>query len=191
MFGAFTLLGLLVVEAMAQSPFTDDPKGVAGGCAGEACRRGSSCGESSSSKDEAPWMKIAKAEIGQAEREGESDNNPRILEYLATTGEFRTDETPWCSAFANWAMIKVGEKGTNSAVARSWLKWGEAIEEPRYGCLVVFKRGNSEWQGHVGFYVKSEGDNIFVLGGNQSNTVSIAPRSKADLLGYRWPTSKG
>jgi uncharacterized protein (TIGR02594 family) len=146
--------------------------------------------ERSIEMDDAPWMKIAKAEIGQAEVKGEAENNPRILEYLATTGKFKADETPWCSAFANWAMVKAGKKGTNSALARSWLKWGEAIEEPRYGCLVVFKRGNSAWQGHVGFFVRMEGEKIVVLGGNQANTVSIAPRSKSDLLGYRWPGPK-
>ncbi len=140
--------------------------------------------------DEAPWMNIAKVEIGQQEKPGD-EHNPRVLEYLATCGtQYKTDETPWCPAFANWVMIHAGKKGTNSALARSWLKWGEPIEEPRYGCVVVFKRGTSNWQGHVGFFVRTEGDKIVVLGGNQSNTVSIAPRSKSDLLGYRWPGPK-
>lgn len=141
--------------------------------------------------DDAPWMNVAKAETGQKEVPGEAENNPRVLEYLATCGaKYKTDETPWCSAFANWAMIRAGKQGTNSALARSWLKWGEPIDEPRYGCVVVFKRGTSNWQGHVGFFVRTEGDKILVLGGNQSNTVSIAPRAKSDLLGYRWPGPK-
>jgi len=141
--------------------------------------------------DETPWMNVARAELGRAELPGEAENDPRILECLATTGKFKADETPWRSAFANWAMVKAGRKGTNSALARSWLKWGEPIEEPRYGCIVVFRRGNGAWQGHVGFFVKAEGDRIVVLGGNQGNEVSIAPRSKSDLLGYRWPGPKG
>jgi len=169
--GMFMAAWVLVCETRAQSPSPDDG--------------------TPSEEAAAPWMKIAKGEIGQAEKAGEAENNPRIMEYLATTGKFKSDETPWCSAFANWVMVEAGEKGTDSALARSWLKWGEAIEEPRYGCLVVFKRGKSTWQGHVGFYVRTEGDKIVVLGGNQSNTVSIAPRTKADLLGYRWLGSKG
>jgi hypothetical protein len=44
---------------------------------------------------------IAKAELGTTEVPG-TQNNPRILEYHATTTlKATTDEVPWCSSFVN------------------------------------------------------------------------------------------
>lgn len=128
---------------------------------------------------------IAKGEIGQKEIAG-AGNNPRIVEYHQTTSlKATTDEVSWCSSFVNWCVTKAGQKGTNSAAARSWLRWGEQLKQPVEGCVVVFKRGAPP-SGHVGFFVKSDGVNVWVLGGNQSDQVKITSVYKvADVLGYR------
>lgn len=92
-----------------------------------------------------------------------------------------------CSAFTNWCMKQSGLKGTQSAMARSWLKWGVGLTIPAFGCIVVMSRGDNTYSGHVGFWVgDSDEANIRVLGGNQSNSVSIANFPKAKVLGYRW-----
>ena len=140
---------------------------------------------------QAPWMKTAEAELGVKEIKGAKKNEPRILEYLKTVGKFLTDETAWCSAFANWVMAQSGYNGTHKANARSWLNWGYPIPTPTYGCIVIFKRGKSSWQGHVAFYVESEGTNLKVLGGNQGDAVSVKPYPKSRVLGYRWPVPVG
>lgn len=127
---------------------------------------------------------IAKGEIGTHEVKG--GENPRILEYHdCTTLNACEDEVPWCSAFANWCHKQAGIEGTHSAAARSWLKWGKALEMPVEGCIVILKRGNDPNSGHVGFYVKSEGEAIIVLGGNQSDQVKESRFAKKDVLGYR------
>jgi uncharacterized protein (TIGR02594 family) len=140
---------------------------------------------------DAPWMKIAKAELGTKEIKGAKKNCTRILEYLKTVGEFKTDETAWCSAFANWVMQQAGIRGSGRATARSWLHWGYGTHHPEYGCIVVFERGNSTWQGHVAFYIGQEGKHILVLGGNQGDAVSVHSYPKSRLLGYRWPYPVG
>ncbi|MBL8823753.1 MAG: TIGR02594 family protein [Planctomycetia bacterium] len=140
---------------------------------------------------DAPWMGIARDELGTKELAGAKNNNPRILEYLETVGSFKTDETAWCSAFANWVMKQAGVKGTGLANARSWLQWGYPLAHPEYGCIVVFSRGSSTWQGHVAFYIRQKGNDIIVLGGNQSNSVSVSRYAKSRLLGYRWPYPVG
>jgi uncharacterized protein (TIGR02594 family) len=114
--------------------------------------------------------------------------NPRIIEYLHSTNldsnAANSDETPWCSAFVNWCVEKSGYAGTESAWARSWLKWGKAIEEPSKGCIVVFERGIDA--GHVAFFVSKISDSeIEVLGGNQGNKVCIKSYPINKLLGYR------
>jgi uncharacterized protein (TIGR02594 family) len=134
-----------------------------------------------------PWMLVAKNELGQAEVPGAA-SNARIMEYLKVVGTFVGDETPWCSAFANWCMKKTGHPSLAKANARSWLQWGTSLSTPKYGAITVFWRDDlSSWKGHVAFYVRSQGNMIHVLGGNQSNQVSVKGYSKNRLLGYRWP----
>ncbi len=137
----------------------------------------------------ATWFAIAMREMetGVDEVAG-PEHNPRIVEYHQSTSLKATDdETPWCSSFVNWCMEQAGEEKTNSAMARSWLKWGEALAEPRKGCVAVFSRGNIPTAGHVGFYVDEINGRILLLGGNQSNQININSYPKSSLLGYRWP----
>lgn len=136
------------------------------------------------------WYEVAKGEIGIKEIPGD-EHNSRILEYHnATSLQATPDEIPWCSSFVNWCMRQANFHGTDSAAARSWLRWGESLDEPREGCIVVLKRGSSQWQGHVGFYVGESTDGfIDVLGGNQKNAVNISRYPASKLLDYRWMES--
>ncbi len=140
----------------------------------------------------APWFDMAKRELGTSERSGTARNNPRILEYHASTtlpGNLaRIDETAWCSSFVNWCISRVGIKGTNSARARSWQNWGRKLSDPVPGCITVFSRPSAGPQsGHVAFYVSETATHIKVLGGNQSNQVKESNYPKSRLIGYRWP----
>ncbi|MEW6405154.1 MAG: SH3 domain-containing C40 family peptidase [Chloroflexota bacterium] len=146
-------------------------------------------------KAEPPWLVIARKELGVKEIPG-ADNNPRVVEYLNATTNLSAsvrskDETPWCSAFVNWVMGQAGIVGTRHALARSWQGWGEHIDEPYVGCIVVFQR--EQGFGHVGFYLEETETHIKVLGGNQQNPatgifeVSEKYYSKADFLEYRSP----
>jgi uncharacterized protein (TIGR02594 family) len=146
-------------------------------------------------KAEPPWMGIAHRELGVKEFPG-ADNNPRVVEYLNTTTNLSAavrskDETPWCSAFVNWVMHQAGIEGTKNALARSWQGWGEHIDKPYRGCIVVFQREKKF--GHVGFYLEETETHIKVLGGNQQNPdtgifeVSEKYYPKADFLEYRSP----
>ena len=142
------------------------------------------------------YLKIAKAEIGTTEIPGPKDN-PRIAEYLHATDIGHpyddNDETPWCSAFVNWVVAAAGvklpsiaPKGTRSAMARSWLKWGTEIKTPIPGAIVIFRRGKPP-QGHVAFVVEKQGSRLLVVGGNQSDAVTQATYPLEDVLGYRIP----
>jgi uncharacterized protein (TIGR02594 family) len=136
---------------------------------------------------EMPWFKIAENEKGIKEIAG-TKHNSRIIEYhKSTTLKATTDEVPWCSSFANWCMKKAGLKGTESAAARSWCKWGKKLSEPRKGCIVIFRRGNNPKAGHVAFYDHEDENYIYVLGGNQGDVVKVSPYKKGDVLDYRWP----
>ncbi len=56
--------------------------------------------------------------------------------------------------------------------------------------MLVFWRGSpSSWKGHVGFYWAEDETCYHVLGGNQSDRVSITRIRKSRLLAARWPES--
>lgn len=96
-------------------------------------------------------------------------------------------ETAWCAAFVNAIEKKCGRAGTGKLNARSFLKYGTVTKTPVIGDIVVFKRGNSSWQGHVGYYMGEDANTIHVLGGNQGDSVCLKHYAKKDLLGYRRP----
>ena len=124
----------------------------------------------------------AKAEMGVAELPGISENK-KIIEYHSYTSLKATSElTPWCSSFANYVVSKCGLKGTNSAAAISWMKWGKPLAKPVKGCIAVLKRKGGN---HVAFVDHVDGNMLYLLGGNQGNQVGISAYPKDRLLGFR------
>lgn len=138
-----------------------------------------------------PWLVEARRFLGTRELPGDW-HNPVILEWLGRCSIGHSaasrDETPWCSAFVNGMIERVGLRGTGSAAARSWETWGEACE-PRPGAVIVFPRGSNPRHGHVAFVAAhpDEDGRIAVLGGNQGNRVSVVVRRLADAVAVRWP----
>lgn len=130
-------------------------------------------------------IEIASTKYGVKEITG-SQHNQEIVNFSKEVGfKIEDDETAWCSIFVNWVTFKAGYERSNKLNARSWLNVGEETQSPELGDLVILKRGNSEWQGHVGFFINIVGDLIYVLGGNQSNMVNITPFKLSEVLGYR------
>jgi uncharacterized protein (TIGR02594 family) len=147
----------------------------------------------------APWMQIAEDELGIHEDGLPGSHNQRILAYHQTTTlRATTDETPWCAAFVNWVMIKAGYRGTNNALARSWLDWGQTLDQPREGAITIIKKKGatidqatgSTTGFHVGFCVSATLTLIRLLGGNQGDQVKYSNFSlnSWEVHGYRWPT---
>mgnify|MGYP003498752797 FL=1 len=134
------------------------------------------------------WYELALAERGVKEAPGEA-NNPVVQAYYKDAGhpEVRHDKVPWCAAFVGAMLKRAGIKPSGSLAALSYLDWGKKLSEPKQGCVVIMRRGNSSWQGHVAFYEKDAGVRIVCLGGNQSDRVSFASYPKSKVLGYRWP----
>ena len=135
-----------------------------------------------------PWMSVAFGEVGVAAC-GPGQSNPRITEYHEGTNiRGYDDKASWCSSFVNWCLANVGIDGTGSALARSWLDWGEPIEQPRVGCIAVLYRDDpASWKGHVGFFLRIDGERIHLLGGNQLEQVREHDYPLESVLGYRWP----
>ena len=136
----------------------------------------------------APWLAVARSEMGvRTFPLGES--NPRITAYHAGTNiQGYDDKASWCSSFVNWVLAQSGIKGTGSALARSWLDWGEPLEAPLPGCIAVLWRDDpTSWKGHVGFWLREDTAEVHLLGGNQLEAVREHTYPRLCVLGYRWP----
>jgi len=134
------------------------------------------------------WYALALREIGTSEVAGPGVN-PRVVDYykLAGAGWVADDSVPWCAAFANAMLALAGVKGTGSLAARSFLEWGRKAAKPYRGSIVVFKRGNKAWQGHVGFVEKVSDHSVWCLGGNQGDRVCVRRFAASSVLGLREP----
>jgi uncharacterized protein (TIGR02594 family) len=139
---------------------------------------------------EPAWMPVAIAERG-VRRFPVGETNPRIVEYNNQTNLVGYDDKiSWCSSFINWCLASAGVRGTGSALARSWLDWGVALESPIFGCIAVLTRDDpTSWRGHVGFYLRHDADFIYLFGGNQLEEVRELAYPVASVLGFRWPKS--
>jgi len=103
--------------------------------------------------------------------------------------------TEWCAAFVNSVLEESGivsnKEHKYPLTARAFLDWGTQIskEDIQPGDIVVFPRGNQGWQGHVGFYIRTivldDVEYYAILGGNQSDKVSIELFKKSTVLGIR------
>ncbi|MDQ5942103.1 MAG: hypothetical protein QG572_916, partial [Pseudomonadota bacterium] len=100
--------------------------------------------------------------------------------------EVTSDEVPWCAAFVGACLKDAGLPNTGSLLARSYLDYGTKIEDPRVGCIAVFRRGAPP-SGHVAFVTGWGAGHVRVIGGNQGDAVSEANYRESDVLGYRWP----
>jgi uncharacterized protein (TIGR02594 family) len=107
----------------------------------------------------------------------------------ASFARYDPRSVPWCGAFIQ-ACIEGSatdeEMLVNPLGARNWNKFGKPTT-PRLGAIMVFWRGSkSGWKGHVGFYYGEDRTHYHILGGNQSNAVTVSRISKTRLLGARW-----
>jgi uncharacterized protein (TIGR02594 family) len=138
------------------------------------------------------WMEMAWAEQGVAEIEG-PDSNPKIIAYFkrAGRGDVTSEDIPWCGAFVGACLAHAGlpiPPNEDRLLARAYLKIGTAVDEPRNGAIVVFKRDDAgPFAGHVGFVTGWTDTHIAVLGGNQANAVNVRHYARSDVLGFRWP----
>lgn len=135
---------------------------------------------------------LCRSLIGTREALPNGRPNPVVQKMgEATKGwgpKFDCRKVPWCMIGVNWFRVQVGKASTDSAMARSptHSRLFQKIAEPFEGCLACLWRGahNDGQTGHVGYYVKTVGAYVYVLGCNQSDGINIAKFHKSRVLGY-------
>jgi uncharacterized protein (TIGR02594 family) len=141
-----------------------------------------------------PWLEPAWSALGEREVPGDVDSALVREMHAAVDGRELPDAVPWCSSFVAWCFVQSGvivPDGVTRA-ARSWLLAASMrnlkLSEPVLGAVAVLWRGHPHGAaGHVGLVVGASDTEVILLGGNQSDAVSIASFPVERLLGYRWP----
>ncbi len=132
------------------------------------------------------WITEARRHLGVREIPGAGDS-PAIQRWLRTMRAWWSDDaTPWCGVFVAYCLRECRCEPPRAWYrARSYLDWGHTMPVPGVGAVAILERAGG---GHVGFVVGRTATNrIVLLGGNQSDAVTVASFARARVLGYRWP----
>ena len=137
-----------------------------------------------------PWIDLALSKKGLHEKR----NNAELRAFLKSDGHTLGDpaQLPWCGDFIETCLavtLPNEPLPTNPYLARNWAKWAQSTP-PCFGAVGSFWRGSPQSiSGHVGFIVGKGPGLLYVLGGNQSDMISIAPISNGRLISARWPST--
>lgn len=106
-------------------------------------------------------------------------DNAELRKFLKSDGATLGDpaKLPWCGDLVETCTaITLPDEPMieNPYWARSWANFGVKCQ-PTLGCVLVFTRSSG---GHVGFYAGEDKTYFSVLGGNQSNSISISRIAK-------------
>lgn len=135
-------------------------------------------------------VSVALGELGTVETPG-AGNTPRIMQWADAVGierigyKYSGDSVPWCGLFMAWVALKAGKPvPAGPLYALNWGAFGGKAHQPLLGDVLTFVRPSG---GHVGLYIGESASTYHVLGGNQSDSVSITEIAKTRLRAVRRP----
>jgi uncharacterized protein (TIGR02594 family) len=135
------------------------------------------------------WITEAEALVGEKEVKGKLAN-AKIVELYKEAGHasIKSDEVPWCAAFVGACLVRANKPSTGTLLARDYLKYGKSLgKKPEIYSIGIMQRGNSGWEGHVGFVVKFDANYVWLLGGNQADSVNVSKFPRGKFLGFVVP----
>lgn len=151
--------------------------------------------ETKAAKTEEPprvWYSEAARQYGTKEKPGPASNHT-ILQWADDRGiPYRSDDIPWCGLFVAHCIGSTLDREPlpgQPLRARAWEKFGIPAEPARGAVLVFWRKSKQSGLGHVGFYAGEDAGAYCVLGGNQSDSVSLAWIAKDRLVATRWPST--
>lgn len=113
-------------------------------------------------------------------------DSPTILSWakeLSMERVYSHDSIPWCGLFMALCATRAGFDPPDSPLwALNWAKWGTPVERPMLGDVLTFKRQGG---GHVAMYVGEDSASYHIIGGNQSDSVSITRKPRGQLFQAR------
>lgn len=147
--------------------------------------------------NELPWLTLAKSMLGTHERLPNGKDNPVVLDMLARMGSFSKEkkawwhntQEPWCGLFVGYIMGMHGR-----FVVPEWYRakaWNDSryltpLSKPAQGAIAVKTRKGG---GHVCIVDhKLPNRMLGCIGGNQSDSVSVAYYRPDQFDAFLWPS---
>ncbi|GAB5434801.1 MAG: hypothetical protein EpisKO_41710 [Epibacterium sp.] len=138
-------------------------------------------------RSEIPWMSEASRVLGLHERR----NNSRLRAWFdKSVSWIDPRDVAWCGAFVATCHRLADPEidlPENPLGARNWDGWGQSTDPVLGATLSFWRVSRDSWKGHVGFYFGEDNTHYHVLGGNQSDAVTVTRISKDRLLDASWP----
>lgn len=150
-----------------------------------------------------PWFTLAQTEMKEWQdkglKESAGEGLQKVIRYFQAVNYDTDKNEPWCGAFVGYCLSECNPtfKSTlvkGGATAANWMKWGDTnlrqfdLRDIPKGAIVVTHPMSEGTSGHVGFAVgKVTGtEKIEVLGGNQSDRITIEHIHKNKIRHIRW-----
>lgn len=135
-----------------------------------------------------PWM----AEMHRKKGLHEVHNNATLAAYMRRWGAYLGNPAnlPWCGDIMESVVAKTLPDEPlpgNPFWAQAWNGFGIDAGGPAIGSIGVIR-----WSlraGHVGTVAGVSRGRVHLLGGNQSNAVTIASFPEEKFIGFRWPST--
>jgi uncharacterized protein (TIGR02594 family) len=142
-------------------------------------------------------LKEALSHFGTLEHKG-TGNNPSIIKWAKEVGGkiddvYKADSIPWCGLFMAVVAKRSGYTLPKDPLwALNWGTFGKKQDVAMLGDTLTFIRKTSTGAtaGHVALYVGEDIDAFHILGGNQSDAVTITRINKSRLYAIRRPLFK-
>jgi uncharacterized protein (TIGR02594 family) len=136
-----------------------------------------------------PWM----AEMHRRMGLHEVRDKASLISWLKI-GKYLGDPSrlPWCGDALETAMVKTlpNEPVPNNPFwAQAWKDFGVGVGAPKVGSIGVIRWNASS--GHVGIVAAydAKGQRVLLLGGNQSDKISLSWFKLSAFIAFRWPKS--
>lgn len=99
-------------------------------------------------------------------------------------GGYSDDSVPWCGLYIAIVAQRSGKEVVKDPLwAKNWIQFGTPSPAAGLGDVLVFKRPGGG--GHVAMYIAEDDLAYHVLGGNQSDSVTITRILKSRCIGIR------
>ena len=139
------------------------------------------------------WVGVEAQRLIGVKEDVSARSNPLLIGWGRDLDlRYTDDETPWCGLFIAHciaATLPHESLPADPLGAQKWRKFGTFVT-PQLGAIMVFWREKeTSWKGHVGLYAGEDETAFHILGGNQSDSVSIARIERRRFLEARWPAS--
>lgn len=132
-----------------------------------------------------PWM----AEMNRRMGLHEVRDNAKLVDWLKI-GRYlgNPKDLPWCGDAVETCFAKTLPNEplpTNPFFAQNWAKFGRPVGKPIVGAVGVIRWSANS--GHVGFVAGTSGNIVYMLGGNQSNSINITGFNRNKFMAFTWP----